>query len=72
MKSKKSSAKDVVVVALAGWPALLKTLGRMTEADLERALQIEKEGKKRKQFLRRIAMRLNKLRGKALLKSALE
>lgn len=71
MPSKKNSEPDLVAVALSDWRKLLRVLSKLSLPQLELALKLEQEGKKRKQFLRRIAMRINKLRGKELLDRAL-
>lgn len=72
MPLKKKSETDLVRKALSDWPQFLQCLSKLSQPELELALKLEQEGKKRKQFLRRIAMRINKLRGKVFLKRALE
>lgn len=48
--------------ALASWRSLNAVVGRMTEAELERALAAERSGRRRPSIMRRLHQRLGKVR----------
>lgn len=53
---------DKVQVALRDWRTFQKTLTKLSLADVERAIGIEQQGKKRKAILTRLATRAHRLR----------
>jgi hypothetical protein len=48
----------VVVECLQSWRSMLKHVGRMTEEQLQQALDIERRGLRRKMLMARLASRL--------------
>lgn len=50
--------------ALENWAAFCKQMSSLNEAEVEKALEQESAGKKRKQFLTRLHARLSSLRKK--------
>jgi len=54
--------KKTITEALATWVALNATLVKASEADCEKLMAAETQGKARRQFLRRIHSRYNRMR----------